>query len=106
MIKNNKAQNRELLQDFAEFAKRNLLHYSDEVETIYQNEKVQQDDFRHACQKHQQILEMELHDKIDEMLTIENAYLGPLFNAIKDDYIQKLRRKELARQALSGNQRF
>jgi hypothetical protein len=104
MTKNNSAQNRDKqLQSFAEFAKRKFINHSEELETIYQNEKVQPDDLWQAYQNHQQLLAMELHDKIDELLTIENAYLGPLFNVIKDDYIEKLRDKGLATQVLSGS---
>jgi hypothetical protein len=105
MIKNNSGYNRDKqLRDFVEFAERKFVNYSDEVETIYQNEKVEPDEVLHAYQKHQQILEMELHDRIDEVLTTENAYLGPLFNDIKDNYIQKIRDKGLAAQAVTGSQ--
>jgi hypothetical protein len=43
---------------------------------------------------------MELHDKIDEMLTTDNAHLGPSLNRIKDDYVSKIRAVE------SANARF
>lgn len=81
------------LQEFAEFAKSKFINHCEELQTTYQNRKVHPHDLQQAYLNHQQILEMELQDKIDELLTKENAYLGPSLNNIKDDYIDKLKQR-------------
>jgi hypothetical protein len=81
------------LEEFKEFAEEKLVNHREELETTYQNQKVNAGDLRHAYLGHQQILEMELLDKIDELLTKETAYLGPSLSDIKDDYVNKLKHK-------------
>jgi hypothetical protein len=88
MIMNNPQKQ---LQQFAEFAKSKFVNHREELQTTYQNREVHPNDLLHAYLNHQQILEMELQDKIDELLTKENAHLGPSLNNIKDDYIHKLK---------------
>ena len=80
------------LDEFKEFAEEKLVNHREELETTYQNRKIDENDLRHAYLSHQQILEMELLDKIDELLTNETAYLGPSLSDIKDDYVNRLRR--------------
>lgn len=84
------------LKEFKEFAEGKLVNHREELETTYQNRKVDENDLRHAYLSHQQILEMELLDKIDELLTKETAYLGPSLSNIKDDYVNKLKHKEIS----------
>lgn len=82
------------LDEFKEFAKEKFVNHRQELETTYQNRNVEANDLRHAYLSHQQILEMELLDKIDELLTSETAYLGPFLKDIKDDYVKKLKHKD------------
>ena len=81
------------LEEFKEFAEEKFVNHREELETTYLNRKVDANDLRHAYLSHQQILEMELLDKIDELLTNETAYLGPSLSNIKDDYVNKLKYK-------------
>jgi hypothetical protein len=81
------------LEEFKEFAERRLINHEEELATTYQNVKVDENDLRHADHSHQQILEMELVDKIDELLTHETAHLGPFLSDVKDYYIKKLKHK-------------
>lgn len=83
------------LKEFKEFAEEKLVNHREELETTYQNQKVNPSDLRHAYLGHQQILEMELLDKIDELLTKETAYLGPSLSDIKNDYVNKLKHKNI-----------
>ena len=82
------------LDEFKEFAEEKLVNHREELETTYQNRKVDENDLRYAYLSHQQILEMELLDKMDELLTKETAYLGPSLSDIKDDYVNKLKHKD------------
>jgi hypothetical protein len=84
------------LQEFEEFAENKFIDHS--VEAFQQ--RVPMHDSQQTYPSSQQILEMELHDKIDEMLTTDNAHLGPSLNRIKDDYVSKIRAVE------SANARF
>ena len=84
------------LKEFKEFAEGKLVNHREELETTYQNRKVDENDLRHAYLSHQQILEMDLLDKIDELLTKETAYLGPSLSNIKDDYVNKLKHKDIS----------
>ncbi len=84
------------LDEFKEFAEQKLVNHREELETTYQNRKVDKNDLRHAYLSHQQILEMELLDKIDELLTNETAYLGPSLSDIKDDYVNKLKHEGIS----------
>jgi len=79
------------LREFEEFAKSKFVNHNEELRTTYQNLRVHPNDLKQAYQAHQQILEMELQDKIDELLTKENAFLGPVLNDIKDDYVNQLK---------------
>lgn len=81
------------LEAFKEFAEKKLVNHRGELATINQNRKVGENDVRHAYLSHQQILEMELLDKMDELLTNETAHLGPFFRDVKDYYINKLKHK-------------
>ena len=79
------------LKEFTKFAEEKFINHKEELETTYQNRNVPSRDLQQAYLNHQQILEMELLDKIDELLTKETAYLGPLLSDIKDDYVNKLK---------------
>jgi hypothetical protein len=81
------------LEEFKEFAEEKFISHREELDITYQNQKVDANDLRHAYLGHQQILEMELLDKIDELLTKETAYLGPSLSDIKNDYVNKLEYK-------------
>jgi len=79
------------LREFEEFAKSKFIDHSEELRATYQNVRVHPHDLQLAYLAHQQILEIELQDKIDELLTRGNVFLGRSLTDIKDDYINKLK---------------
>lgn len=79
------------VEEFKKFAEEKLMNHKEELEITYQNRKVDANDLRHAYVSHQQILEMELLDKIDQLLTKDTAHLGPSLTDIKDDYVNKFK---------------
>ena len=78
------------LKEFAAFAERKFTYHQEELEETYLNRKLHARDLRKAYLAHRQILEMELLDKMDELLTKDTAYLGPSLGRIKDAYIDRL----------------
>jgi hypothetical protein len=89
----NMKKSQKALEEFKEFAERRLMNHEVELATTNQSLKGAENDLRRADHSHQQILEMELLDKIDELLTHETAYLGPFLSDVKDYYIKKLKHK-------------
>jgi hypothetical protein len=83
------------LKEFMEFAQDKFMNHKEELEICYQCRRIASNDLRHAYLSHQQILEMELLDKIDELLTIENVFLKPMLYSIKDKYIEKLKQESI-----------
>jgi AAA+ ATPase superfamily predicted ATPase len=81
------------LREFEEFAKSRFVDHSEELRTTYQNARVHPHDLRLAYLAHQQILEIELQDKIDELLKGENVSLRTMLNGIKDRYLEKLKKE-------------
>ena len=84
----------EAIRQFENFAQERLSNHLAELNTRYENEKPDKEVLQKAYQKHREIFNKELDEKIQSLLSSEsNSQLkGELVN-IKDTYLSRLHLK-------------
>ena len=84
----------EALQQFENFAQERLSNHLAELNTRYENEKPDKEVLQKAYQKHREIFNKELDEKIKSLLSSEsNSRLKGELENIKDSYLPKLHLK-------------
>ncbi len=86
--------NTEAIQQFEQFAKERLSNHLAELNTRYENEKIDKQTLQQAYREHQKIYDKELDEKVQSLLSSESksSLKGELEN-IKDTYLSKLHLK-------------
>ncbi len=86
---NNPAQQIEIFRHYAE---EELKNHTQELQTRYQNRELASEDLKQeAFEKHREIYNKELSDKIGELLTENNQFLKPALNDLKETFVEKLK---------------
>lgn len=80
------------IEIFREFAKKELRNHAFELETHYQNRELASNDLKEqAYKEHRQLLEKQLADKIEGLLTENNQFLRPALIELKERFVAKLK---------------
>ncbi len=86
---NNPAQQIEIFRHYAE---EELKNHTQELQTHYQNRQLASEDLKQeALEKHREIYNKELLDKIGELITENNQFLRPALNDLKEKFAEKLK---------------
>jgi vacuolar-type H+-ATPase subunit H len=84
----------EAVEQFEQFAKERTNNHLAELNTRYENEKPDKELLQQAYMKHREILEKELDEKIQSLLSSEsNSGLKENLDKIKASYLAKLELK-------------
>ncbi|MBN9484574.1 MAG: hypothetical protein J0H46_14565 [Bacteroidetes bacterium] len=85
-----KEYNKEI-DDFKQFASAKLNTHKNELQTRYENENIDKDTLENGYREHQTILEKELREKADALLSgEENPWLREEINTISTNMIKQL----------------
>ena len=80
------------IEVFRDFAKNELKNHKCELETRSQNRELASDDLmQEAYSKHRQVLENELSEKMEELISEDNRFLRPALEEIREKYVGKLK---------------
>lgn len=82
---------KEEIEAFKEFASDALKTHQGELDTRYQNEKIDKDTLEKGYEEHRRIFDSELKERADTLLSgSENPGLKEQLNEIRDRFIQQL----------------